>query len=196
MQLAVTYYMDYQRENRKKKNKDEALIADLKSKIVGTLDKMNQNIPDHTIPIQSEDLHYQVARMYGDLKEHTSMRKIMDKLITRKTGKPVNRVEYANTYYKELDDTEKALEILENMRIQYLQMEGMVKTRPFSKNSVSKKDWGRWQKAFPEVVSSLVFIYRASDRMTEAELVLSDWVDRNPTDKNAKKILKEIQEAS
>ena len=196
MQLAVTYYMDYQRENRKKKNKDEALIADLKSKIVGTLDKMNQNIPDHTIPIQSEDLHYQVARMYGDLKEHTSMRKIMDKLITRKTGKPVNRVEYANTYYKELDDTEKALEILENMRTQYLQMEGMVKTRPFSKNSVSKKDWGRWQKAFPEVVSSLVFIYRASDRMTEAELVLSDWVDRNPTDKNAKKILKEIQEAS
>jgi len=196
MQLAVTYYMDYQRENRKKKNKDEALIADLKSKIVGTLDKMNQNIPDHTIPIQSEDLHYQVARMYGDLKEHTSMRKIMDKLITRKTGKPVNRVEYANTYYKELDDTEKALEILENMRTQYLQMEGMVKTRPFSKNSVSEKDWGRWQKAFPEVVSSLVFIYRASDRMTEAELVLSDWVDRNPTDKNAKKILKEIQEAS
>ena len=42
---------------------------------------MSQNIPEETIPIQSEDLHYQVARIYGDLGEKESMRKILDQLI-------------------------------------------------------------------------------------------------------------------
>jgi len=195
MQLAVNYYMDYQKENRRKKNKDEEKLADLREKIILTLDKMNQNIPDTTIPIQSEDLHYQVARIYGDLDEKESMRDIMEKLVDRKKGKPSNRVEYANTFFKELDDTATALDILEQMHQQFLNMEGMVKTRGFGKKSVTKNDWGRWQKAFPEIVSSLVYIYRNNDRMMDAELVLSDWVNRNPTDKNAKKILEEIRSA-
>ena len=66
MQLAVDYYMDYQREDRRDKNKDELKLAELRNKIIQTLDKMEQNIPVETIPIQSEDLHYQVARLYGD----------------------------------------------------------------------------------------------------------------------------------
>jgi len=117
----------------------------------------------------------------------------MEKLIDRKTGKPTNRVEYANTFYKELDDTETALGILEETRLQYLQMEGMVKIRGFNDKSITKSQWARWQKAYPEVVSSLVFIYRKNNQLMDAELVLSDWVDRNPTDKNAKKILDNIR---
>ena len=46
MQLAVDYYMDYQREDRRKKNKDESKLAELKNKIIQTLDKMEQNIPN------------------------------------------------------------------------------------------------------------------------------------------------------
>ncbi len=72
-------------------------------------------------------------------------------------------------------------------------MEGMVKARGFGKKSVTKASWSRWQKAYPEVVSSLVYIYRKNDQLIDAELVLSDWVDRNPTDKNAQKILEEIR---
>jgi len=193
MQLTVSYYMDYQREDRKKKNKDEEKLADLRTKVIDTLNKMNQNIPDETIPIQSEDLHYQVARIYGDLGEKESMKSIMNKLVNRKNGRPSNRVEYANLFYKELDDPATAIEILEKMRIQFLQMEGMVKTRGFGNKSVTENDWSRWQKAFPELVSSLVYIYRKNDQLTDAELVLSDWVDRNPSDKNAQKILEEIR---
>ncbi|HIA94105.1 MAG TPA: hypothetical protein EYO16_02395 [Candidatus Marinimicrobia bacterium] len=193
MQLTVSYYMDYQREDRKKKNKDEEKLADLRTKVIDTLNKMNQNIPDETIPIQSEDLHYQVARIYGDLGEKESMKSIMNKLVNRKNGRPSNRVEYANSFYKELDDPATAIEILEKMRIQFLHVEGMVKTRGFGNKSVTKNDWSRWQKAFPELVSSLVYIYRKNDQLTDAELVLSDWVDRNPSDKNAQKILEEIR---
>ena len=72
-------------------------------------------------------------------------------------------------------------------------MEGMVKTRGYSKKSVKKGEWARWQKTYPEIVSSLVFIYRENNRFTDAELILSDWVDRNPTDKNAKNILDEVR---
>ena len=83
--------------------------------------------------------------------------------------------------------------ILEDMRANYLQMEGMVKTRGYSKKSVKKGEWARWQKSYPEIVYSLVFIYRENNRFTDAELILSDWVDRNPTDKNAKNILDEVR---
>ncbi|MBL51290.1 MAG: hypothetical protein CMG57_04970 [Candidatus Marinimicrobia bacterium] len=195
MQLAVDYYMDYQREERRDKNKDELKLAELRNKIIQTLDKMEQNIPVETIPIQSEDLHYQVARLYGDLDEKKSMRDIMDQLVDRKKGKPSNRVEYANIYFRELNDTERALDILEEMRLEFFQLEGMVKTRGFGKKSVTKNKWAQWQSSFPELVSSLVYIYRNNDRLMDAELILSDWVDRNPSDKNAKKILEEIRSA-
>lgn len=193
MQLAVTYYLDYQRENRKKVNKDDLKIDDLKSKIIATLNKMDENIPDDVIPIQSEELHYQTARLYGDLGEMKSMESILNKLVNRSNGRPSNRVEYANTYFKELGDTALAISILEDMHAYYLEMEGMVKTQGLNHNSFSKQDWARWQKAFPEVVSSLVYIYRRVDRLADAEFLLNDWVTRNPKDNNAQKILKEIQ---
>ena len=102
-------------------------------------------------------------------------------------GRPLNRVEYANTFFKELDDIEKSLQILEGMRSDYLRKESMLKVGGFSKKTVKKGEWGRWQKAYPEIVSSLVFIYRENDQLIEAESILSEWVSRNPSDGNAKK---------
>ena len=192
MQLAVTYYMDYQRKQRKKNNsKDE--LEQLKSRIISTLDRMSENIPENTIPIQSEDLHYQVARIYGDLGEQQSMREILDKLILRDNGKVLNRIEYANTYYKELNDLEESLFILEGMRENYLQIESVLQTQGFNKNTIKQSRWQRWQEAYPEIISSLVFIYRENNRDQDAEIVLSDWVTRNPSDNNAKKILEEVR---
>ena len=87
-------------------------MKELKNKIIQVLDRMEQNIPAHVIPIQSEDLHYQVARIYGDLDEKEAMRSILEDLVSRPTGRPLNRVEYANTFYKELSDYNKSLQIL------------------------------------------------------------------------------------
>ena len=193
MQLAVTYYMEYQRKDRKKKENLEPELKDLKSKITQVLDRMEENIPAHIIPIQSEDLHYQVARIYGDLEEKEAMRNILENLANRPNGRPLNRVEYANTFFKELDDTEKAIAILESMRADYLRKESMLKTLGFSKKTVKKGEWGRWQKAYPEIISSLVYIYRESNQLFEAESILSEWVSRNPSDGNAKKILEEVR---
>ena len=192
MQLAVTYYMDFQRKQRKK-NKSEEDLVQLKTKIIKTLNRMSENIPEKTIPIQSEDLHYQVARIYGDLGEKESMRSILEQLVDRGNGRPLNRVEYANTFYKELNDIDKAISILDRMREDYLQIEGMVTTRGFNKKSIKESKWVRWKEAYPEIVSSLVYIYRENNRSQDAEVVLSDWVLRNPSDKNAQKILEEVR---
>ena len=66
-------------------------------------------------------------------------------------------------------------------------------TGEIGKNAVKEPDWDRWQKAYPDIISSLVYIYRKSGNMIDAEMVLMDWIDRYPSDKQAQKILKEIQ---
>ena len=192
VQLAFTYYVDYQNQ-LKKKNTSEKRLAELKDKIIRTLHKMGEKIPENTIPIISEDLHYQVARIYGDLGEAESMKQIMQTLLDREGGKPLNRVDYANTFYRELNDGDRAIEILEKMRTDFLQMEAMVKVQGFSRKTMNRRKWNRWEKAYPEIISSLVYIYRETNKLDEAEIILSDWVNRNPTDDNAKKILDEVR---
>ena len=193
VQLAFTLYMDYQKKNNKKKDRSEQELADLKEKIVLILDKMEEKIPTNTIPIQSEDLHHQVARIYGDLGEKESMKEIMETLIARDNGKPLNKVDYANTFYRELNDTELAISILEDMRLTYLQLESMVRSRGFGNNTVRKGEWARWEKAYSEIISSLIFIYRETNKLEEAEILLSDWVIRYPQDNNAAEILEKIR---
>ena len=138
-------------------------------------------------------MHYQVARIYGDLGETESMKQIMQTLLDREGGKPLNRVDYANTFYRELNDGDRAIEILEKMRTDFLQMEAMVKVQGFSRKTMNRGKWNRWEKAYPEIISSLVYIYRETNKLDEAEIILSDWVNRNPTDDNAKKILDEVR---
>ena len=72
-------------------------------------------------------------------------------------------------------------------------MENMLNVKGFSKESVSTASWKRWQKAFPDIVSSLVYIYKSTDQKLEAEAVLVDWISRFPNDNNAKKLLEEIR---
>ena len=69
----------------------------------------------------------------------------------------------------------------------------MVLSMGFSNKSVRRGEWNRWEKAYPEIISSLVFIYRQNNQLTEAELILSEWVQRNPSDNNAQKILEEVR---
>ena len=192
MQLAVTYYMDYQTE-KNKKSPDENILSDLSSKAVSVLDQMRFNIPELTIPITSEDLHYQVARLYGDLGRKESMENILDELILLEGLSPKDRVEYANVYFRELNDEEKAIEILTNMRNVFLKMENMIKIKGFSNNSISRKNWNTWQKIYPDVVSSLVYIYNATSQKLEAEGVLVDWISRFPNDNNAKQMLEDLR---
>lgn len=190
MQLAVTYYMDYQKEQRKKAP-DTYSLADLSSKAVEVLDQMRFNIPEKTIPITSADLHYQVARLYGDLNRKDSMEEILEDLVGMEGVSPSNKVEYANVYYRELDNSEMAVKILSDLQNEYSKIENIIKVKGFS--SISNRSWKSWQKAFPDIVSSLVYIYKSTNQNNEAEEVLVDWISRFPDDTNAKKLLEEVR---
>ena len=121
------------------------------------------------------------------------MENILDELILLEGLSPKDRVEYANVYFRELNDEEKAIEILTNMRNVFLKMENMIKIKGFSNNSISRKNWNTWQKIYPDVVSSLVYIYNATSQKLEAEGVLVDWISRFPNDNNAKQMLEDLR---
>ena len=96
-------------------------------------------------------------------------------------------------YFSEFNDTSKAIELLEELHTQFIQVESMVTSKGFGLNSVSQGNWRKWQEAYPEIVSSMVYMYRKSNKLSEAEIILNSWVIRNPNDLNAKKILEEIE---
>jgi len=192
MQLAVSFYLDYQKELRKKESQD-IVLSDLKDKTISVLNRMSKNIPEETIAISAAELHYQVARIYGDLGEKSEMSKIMDRLIDLNTNDPKKKVEYASLYFSEFNDTSKAIELLQDLHTQFIQIESMVSSKGFGSNSVSQGNWRKWQEAYPEIVSSMVYMYRKSNRLSEAEIILNNWVLRNPNDSNAKKILEELR---
>ena len=94
-----------------------------------------------------------------------------------------------------MSDTSKALSILENLQSEFLQLESMIKVKGFGQKTVSTNQWKKWQQAYPDIVSSLVYIYRVAGLDLEAESVLNDWVERYPNDKNAKNLLDEVRDS-
>ncbi|MDG1847440.1 MAG: hypothetical protein P8J35_02275, partial [Candidatus Marinimicrobia bacterium] len=104
---------------------------------------------------------------------------------------PSNKVEYANVYYRELDNSEMAVNILSDLQNEYSKIENIIKVKGFS--SISNRSCKSWQKAFPDIVSSLVYIYKSTNQNNEAEQVLVDWIFRFPDDTNAKKLLEEVR---
>ena len=83
------------------------------------------------------------------------------------------------------------MSILSDLQNEYTKIENMVKIKGLS--SISANNWTKWQKAFPDIVSSLVYIYKSTNQNNEAEGVLVDWISRFPNDSNAKKLLEEVQ---
>ena len=79
------------------------------------------------------------------------------------------------------------------LQSEFIQMESMIRVKGFGRKTVSSKQWQKWQRAYPDIISSLVYIYRAAGRDLEAETVLNDWVERYPNDRNAKKLLDEVR---
>ena len=193
MQLVVTYYMEYQKMENNKNDRFEKDLDNLKEKIIIVLDKMEQILPMDIIPFVSEELHYQIARIYGELDEKETMKKILEILIANENGKPLNRLEYANAFYRELNSTDRAISILKDLHQNYMVKDKMIQNEGFSDKTVQKSEWNQWEKAYPEIMSSLVFIYRESNQFTDAEIILSEWVKRNPNDWKSKEVLEEIR---
>ncbi len=192
-QLAVHYFLQFQRENRKQ-NSDPARVDELRSKALTTLNQMSKNIPEHTILIESRELYFQIGMLYGQLGNNDRFKSILDDISTRKNLSVSEMIRYGQTYVQEIEDYDKGREIFEILYASYLHQEDLIKKRGLQKSGLTQKSWNEWKKSFTEIVSSLVLIYKEMDLEESYKDVLTSWVERNPEDMRAKKMLSELDE--
>jgi len=192
MQLAVHYFFDYQRLNRREdSNPDEVEI--LRLRVKETLDQMGKNLPERTIAIESKDLYFQIGQIYSEIGEKVRLRHILDNLESRRNLSVQDRIRYGQTYIQDLKDYENAKRIFKDLYDSYLEIENAVKSSGLKRTGINQKTWNEWQKNYGDIVSTLVLTYQEMNMKSEAELVLTSWLERNPGDINAKKMLEDVQ---
>jgi len=151
--------------------------------------KMEDNIPEATIQFDSKDLYYQVGRIYGELGRLDKLKAIMDKLMQRDDLTLRDKLEFGQVYVSNLDSFEIGKEIFEKLYFTYLDLERAVA----SNQKVDPRIWDEWQRYHSKIVSSLVFTYRKMGLDDEAEVVLSEWLEKNPNDPVGQKLLDELK---
>jgi len=192
MQLAVHNFYDYQRLNRRE-DADPDEVEMLRLKVKETLDQMEKNLPERTIKIESKDLYFQIGQIYSEIGEKMRLRDILDNLESRKNLSVQDRIRYGQTYIQDLNDYENAKRIFKDMYDSYLEIENAVKRSGLKRAGTNQKTWNEWQQNYGDIVSTLILTYQELNMNSEAELILSSWLERNPGDINAKKMLEDIQ---
>ena len=191
MQLAVHYFLDYQKLSKEQKEADDGFS--LKTKIITVLDEMNENIPENTIRMDSKELYYQMGRLYYGVGQPEKLREILNNLVLRDDITIKDRVDYGQSYLVELDEPTIAKDIFETLYNSYNEAELIIQTRGLAKAGLSSKSWKKWQNNYSNIVSHLVIAYQRLEMAAEAETVLTGWLNRNPNDRQAKKLLNEIK---
>lgn len=192
LQLAVVYYFEYQDMlNDSTKRPEE--IESARQKVVAVLVKMEQNLPQETIPITSSDHAFQIGHLYSRIGEKEIFRYILEDLNNRKNISVEDKLKYGQSYIQELEDFDKALIIFKDIYDNYLEIEKIVQSKGLKKAGLTPQSWDRWQRLYAEMVSSLVLTYRSLEMWQPMETVLNDWLMRNPNDANAKDMLKDIK---
>jgi len=182
MQLAAFHYMVFiDNENG---DKDKAALH--REKALEVMAKMQDNIPEKTIRFDSKDLYYQVGRLFGELGNKDELRRIIDNLMMRNDLTLRDRVDFGQVYISQLDSFEIGLAIFEALYADFKQIEN-------GDLRVTQKKMEEWRKNFTQIVSSLVFTYKQLDQYSEAEAILGDWLDNNPNDPVAQKLLEDLK---
>ena len=157
------------------------------------LDEMNENIPDNTIRMDSKELYYQMGRLYYGVGHEEKLRDVLDNLLLRDDISIKDRLDYGLSYLVDLDEPGIAKNIYETLYNSFNNTERIVQTRGLESAGLSSKSWRQWQNNYSNIVSHLVIAYQKLEMNTEAEMVLTGWLERNPTDRQAKKLLDELK---
>jgi len=191
LQLAVVYYFEYQ--DLLDKNSSKSTVETARQKVLSVLQKMDQNLPQETIPVTTNDHYFQIGHLYSRIGEKEVFKSILEDLNNRNNVAVEERLKFGQAYIQELDDFDSALNIFEGIYEDYLNVENLVKTKGIKKAGLTQATWERWQRLYGEIVSSLVLTYRSLDAWEPMETVLEDWLARNPNDFNAKEMLIDVK---
>ena len=182
MQLAAYHYMAFKDYGKTDPEKSEVH----RKKALAVIEKMQDSIPEKTIRYDAKDLHYQVARLYGELGNMDELKRIMGLLSVREDLNIRDQVEYGQVYLSQLNDFDKGRSIFEALYADFKSMEN-------GQRLSSAKEMEQWRTYFTQIVSSLVFTYKQLDMKPKAEAILTDWLDKNPNDPVAKKLLEDLK---
>ena len=182
MQLAAHHYMAFKDHENTNPEKSE----DHRKKALAVIEKMQDSIPEKTIRYDAKELHYQVARLYGELGNTEELKRIMDLLTARADLNIRDQVEYGQVYLSQLNDFDRGRTIFEGLYSDFKTMES-------GQRLSSAKEMEQWRNYFTQIVSSLVFTYKQLDMKPKAEEILSDWLDKNPNDPVAQKLLDDLR---
>ena len=183
MQLAAYHYMVF--KDFEKTNPEKAEIH--RKKALSVINKMQDNIPERTIRFDAKELHYQLARLFGELGDKEELNRIMDILITRNDLTIRDKVDYGQVYISELDSFQIGKTIFEGLYADFKSVEN-------GDRLTSKNEMEQWRNYFTQIVSSLVFTYKQLDMITEAQSVLTEWLDKNPNDPVAQNLLQDLKQ--
>jgi len=192
LQLAVVYYFEYQDMLNDPSNRPEE-IETARQKVLSVLQKMDQNLPQETIPITTNDHAFQIGHLYSRIGEKDIFKSILEDLNGRRNVSVEEKLKFGQAYIQELGDTESALNIFRGLYDSYLGVENLVRAKGIKKAGLTQSSWDKWQRQYSEIVSSLVLTYRSSESWEPMESVLNDWLVRNPNDFNAKEMLNEVR---
>ena len=189
MQLAVHHFMDFQKLQASKKT-DKAELK--RTKVEEVLDKMSENLPENPIRMDNRDLHYQVGRLYMGVGNKEKFRSVLSELTKRNDNSVRHRVEYAQSYM-ELEDFDTSLSILKDLYDGYNSLEAKILVGGRDRKNINSKVWNQFRQNYPDIVSHLIINYRNLGLNEDAKDLLTIWLERNPKDKEAAKLLKELE---
>lgn len=183
MQLAGYYYMKF----RDIELTDGEIAETHRKKGLEVLNRMQDNIPEKTIRYDSKELHYQLARLYGELGNKNELERVMGLLIERKDLSIQDKVEYGQVYLAQLDSLEKGRIIFEGLYNEFKSVESGTRL-------TSQREIDQWRNYFVQIVSSLIFAYKNLEMYDQAESVVNEWLSKNPDDPVAKKLLNDLKQ--
>jgi len=192
LQLAVVYYFEYQDMINDSSLRPEE-IETARQKVLKVLQKMDDNLPQKTIPITTNDHAFQIGHLYSRIGEKDVFKSILEDLNNRKNVSVEEKLKFGQAYIQELNDYNSALNIFKELYDSYLGVENIVRTKGIKKAGLTQQTWDKWQRLYGEIVSSLVLTYRSTESWKPMEEILNDWLIRNPNDFNAKEMLNEVQ---
>lgn len=190
LQLAIAYYFNYQDlVDSHAASSDK--IETTRQNVIEVLDRMEQNLPKETIPFTTNEHLFQVGHIYSKIGEKDKFQTILEELRTRDNNSIEDMLKYGQSYIQELDDYKTALEIFQELYINYTELENYVRTKGLKKAGLTQSSWEKWQRLQTEIISSLVLTYRELEMWRSLVDILENWIVMNPNDVTAKRMLDE-----
>ncbi|MEE9465149.1 MAG: DUF2723 domain-containing protein [Candidatus Neomarinimicrobiota bacterium] len=131
------------------------------------LDTLAATISEEVIPVQNKELYTQMAQLYAEIGDTTSLRQRLDNFPRLFRLRPRDQIRVGAMYGRNLNDWQTADRLL---------------AEAYASNPLDG-----------EIVGSLVQLYRAANQEDKAIPILNDWLAANPSDQNARQILESLK---